>query len=285
LAGFDQVRELPPDSHAPGASAIPWDPQDYAHNSRMQEEYGRKQIAQLELAGNERALDIGCGDGRLTAAIAEIVPRGQVVGVDSSPDMIASARAIHKPAHANLDFQLADAAALPFHAEFDLVFSTSALHWVKDHRPVLRGIHEALKPGGRIYLTFAARGTLGQFFRAVAPLAQDPRWAASFENFESPYGFYGLEEYRSLLVESGFVVDRLKLIERDVTHQGREGFEGWLRTTGMPFLHRVEPGRRPALMREIIDRYVEQYPADAQGLIHVKMVNLLVKAAKEKPKV
>jgi trans-aconitate methyltransferase len=271
---------LSPDRSASGANRVAWDPQDYARNSQMQEEYGRKQLAQLDLTGNEAALDIGCGDGRLTAALAQMVPRGRVLGIDSSPDMIAAARKTHLSRHFNLAFEMIDATALPFQAEFDLVFSTSALHWVKDHVPVLRGIRRALKPHGRIYLTFAARGTLAALVLAVAALAEDPRWAARFENFETPFGFYGLEEYRALLDRFGFVVERLELVERDVTHQGREGFEGWMRTTGMPYLHRVEPERRQALMRELIDRYLEKHPIDAQGLIHVKMFNLLVKARK-----
>ncbi|MGA3293116.1 MAG: methyltransferase domain-containing protein [Candidatus Acidiferrales bacterium] len=271
---------MPPDPHASGVSRISWDPQDYARNSRIQEEYGRKQLAQLALTGNEAVLDIGCGDGRLTALLAQMVPRGRVLGIDSSPDMIAAARETHLSRHSNLAFELIDATALPFQSEFDLVFSTSALHWVKDHVPVLQGIRRALKPKGKMYLTFAARGTLAAFVFAVAALAEDPHWAARFDNFEMPYGFYGLEEYRALLDRFGFVVERLELVERDVTHEGREAFEGWMRTTGMPYLHRVEPERRQAFMRELIDRYLEKHPIDAQGLIHVKMVNLLVKAEK-----
>jgi trans-aconitate 2-methyltransferase len=272
---------LPTDPHASEVSQVPWDAQDYARNSRIQEEYGRKQLAQLDLTGNEAVLDIGCGDGRLTAALAQMVPRGRVLGIDSSPEMIAAARGTHLSHHnANLAFELIDAKALPFHSEFDLVFSTSALHWVKDHVPVLQGIRRALKPNGGMYLTFAARGTLAEFVLAITTHARDPRWAAFFENFEMPYGFYGLEEYRELLDRFGFVVERLDLVERDVTHQGREAFEGWMRTTGMPYLHRVEPDLRPAFMREVIDRYLEKHPIDAHGLIHVNMVNLLVKARK-----
>jgi trans-aconitate 2-methyltransferase len=271
---------LPTDPHASGVSQISWDAQDYARNSQIQEEYGRKQLAQLDLTGSEAVLDIGCGDGRLTAALAQLVPRGRVLGIDSSPDMIAAARETHLSRHANLAFELIDATALPFQSEFDLVFSTSALHWVKDHVPVVQGIRRALKHNGKMHLTFAARGTLAEFVLAITTHARDPRWAAFFENFEMPYGFYGLEEYRALLDRFGFVVERLELVERDVTHQGREAFEGWVRTTGMPYLHRVKPEQRPAFMRELIDRYLGRHPIDAQGLIHARMVNLLVKATK-----
>ena len=247
----------------------------------MQEEYGRKQLATLDLTGNEAVLDIGCGDGKLTAALAQKVRRGRVVGIDSSPQMIALARQTHQPFHPNLTFEIIDATALPFREEFHLVFSTSALHWVKDHLAVLQGIRRALKPRGRMHLTFAARGTLSGFAAVIAPLLEEAAWALYFRGFEIPYGFYGTEEYGPWLAQLGFVVERLELIHRDVTHQGREGFEGWLRTTGMPYIHRVEPEKRQAFIAAMIERYLEQHPADSQGLIHVAMVNLLVKATKK----
>jgi len=203
---------LPPDPHASGVSRISWDPQDYARNSRIQEEYGRKQLAQLALTGNEAVLDIGCGDGRITAELAQRVPRGRVVGVDISPGMIAAARETHERLHRNLTFEVADAKALSFEPEFDLVFSTSALHWVKDHLEVLKGIRHALKPGGKIYLTFGARGTLSGLAPVLAALMEHPRWKSRFRDFEIPFGFYGPEEYRGWLNQLGFVVESLELI-------------------------------------------------------------------------
>jgi trans-aconitate 2-methyltransferase len=271
---------LTSDRTASNAAPIAWDAADYARNSRMQEEYARKQLAQLNLAGSEAVLDIGCGDGRITAAIAQLVPRGRVLGIDSSAEMIALAQKTHPLRHSNLSFAVLDARALAFDSEFDLVFSTSALHWVKDHVAVLRGIQQALKPGGRIYLTFGARGTLSGLAPIVDAVMKEPRWRARFENFQVPFGFYGPEEYREWLDQLGLVTERLDLIERDVMHPGREAFEGWLRTTAMPFTHRVEPQRRQQFLSEIVDRYLAANPADAQGLIHVRMVNLLVKATK-----
>ena len=267
-------------STEPSASGktFAWDARDYARNSRIQEEFGRKHLDALDLSGSEAVLDIGCGDGRLTAALAQKVPRGRVVGIDSSPDMIAAARQTQQSLHPNLGFETIDATALPFHGEFDLVFSTSALHWVKDHLAVLRGIRRALKSHGKLYLTFAARDTLGGLQEVLDAVIREPAWSAHFQGFETPFGFYGPEEYGVWLDQCGFNVERLELLHRDVAHAGREGFEGWLRTTGMPYAERIEPDRRPIFLREVIDRYLEKSPTDGAGAIHVPMVNLLVKA-------
>lgn len=271
---------MPPDTSSSGANQVAWNATDYAQNSRLQEEFARRHLAQLDLKGDEAILDIGCGDGRITAELAQRVPRGRVVGVDSSPEMIAAARETHERLHRNLSFEVADAKALSFEPEFDLVFSTSALHWVKDHRAVLKGIRHALKPGGGTYLTFGARGTLSGLAPVLAALMEHPRWKSRFQDFEIPFGFYGPEEYRDWLNQLGFVIKSLELIERDVTLQGREAFEGWQRTTGMSYIHRVEPERRQEFLRQIVDDYVERNPIDAEGLVHVRMVNLLVKATK-----
>jgi trans-aconitate methyltransferase len=246
----------------------------------MQTEYGWKQLAQLSLVGNETVLDIGCGDGRITVELARLVPRGSVVGVDSSPEMIAAARGAHLPRQPNLSFELMDARELTFESKFDLVFSTSALHWVKDHRAVLKGIWRALKPGGKIHLAFAARGTLSGLTPIAEALTRNPRWHTKIGSVRNPFGLYGPEEYRKWLDEIGFVVERVDLIERDVMHKGRAAFEGWLRTIGMTYIQRIEPEDQQQYLDEIVDEYIKANPIDAQGWVHVQMTNLLVKASK-----
>jgi trans-aconitate methyltransferase len=109
---------------------------------------------------------------------------------------------------------------------------------------------------------------------------KDSRWQAWFQGFEIPFGFYGPKEYREWLGELEFEIERLELIERDVTHPGREAFAGWLRTTGMPYIHRVEPERWQEFLREMVDRYIAANPIDQQGVVHVRMVNLLVQATR-----
>ena len=271
---------MSPDDDTPGIERIVWNADEYSRYSLMQTEYGWKQLAQLDLAGSETVLDIGCGDGRITVELARLVPRGKVVGVDSSPEMIAAARRAHLLRQPNLTFELIDATKLTFESRFDLVFSTSALHWVKDHRVVLNGIWHALKPGGKIHLTFGARGTLSGLAPVAGALTQDPRWRAKIGGVGNPFGLYGPEEYRKWVEEVGFVVERVDLIDRDVLHKGRAAFEGWLRTTGMVYIQRIEPEHQQQFLDEMVDGYIKANPIDAQGWIHVQMTNLLVMARK-----
>ena len=94
-----------------------WNAADYAANSAVQQTWARELIAQLHLRGDEHILDVGCGDGKVTAEIARAVPRGSVTGVDASPEMIRFARKTFSPGkHPNLEFQVMDARKISFAA-------------------------------------------------------------------------------------------------------------------------------------------------------------------------
>ncbi|WP_457569446.1 class I SAM-dependent methyltransferase, partial [Desulfurobacterium sp.] len=127
-----------------------WNADDYAKNSPFQKKWARELIEKLSLKGNERVLDIGCGDGKVTFEIAQRVPDGYVVGIDSSEEMIKLASKMFPPSkYPNLSFKLLDVREMDFFEEFDVIFSNAALHWVIDHKPVLKKMFRALKCGGR----------------------------------------------------------------------------------------------------------------------------------------
>src|SRR3954447_13379509 len=101
-----------------------WSPVDYRQNASFVPELGAPMIARLAPQPGERILDLGCGDGSLTAQLAE--SGATVVGVDASPAMVASAREL------GVDARVADATRMPFTDAFDAVFSNAVLHWIHD---------------------------------------------------------------------------------------------------------------------------------------------------------
>jgi trans-aconitate methyltransferase len=139
-------------------TAHEWNPADDARHSTGQERWARELFTLLAPKPHEGVLDIGCGDGRNTVELAALTPDGTVVGVDRSTAIIQFAQQHFPPARfPNLSFLQADASALPFHSEFDAVFSNAVLHWVLDHQPVLAGIARRLRPGGRCVLQMGER--------------------------------------------------------------------------------------------------------------------------------
>jgi len=123
-----------------------WDASDYAKHSNAQQKWAKELISRINLRGSESLLDIGCGDGKITAEIASCLKAGTVVGIDNSAEMISLAKEkFPNSTHPNLSFLKQDARELSFCQEFDVIFSNAVLHWVLDHRPVLKGIYRSLK--------------------------------------------------------------------------------------------------------------------------------------------
>ena len=136
-----------------------WNAADYAANSAAQQIWARELIAQLNLSGDEHILDVGCGDGKVTAELARTVPKGSVTGIDASPEMIRFARASFSPGTvSNLEFKMMDARYIRLARRFDVVFSSSVLHWVADHPAFLRGASACLRPGGRLVVSCGGKG-------------------------------------------------------------------------------------------------------------------------------
>lgn len=216
-----------------------WNAAAYARNGRFVAEFGASLIDWLQPVAGERLLDLGCGDGALTAQLAE--SGAQVVGVDASVELVAAAR------QRGIDARLIDAHALPFDAEFDAVFSNAALHWMKcDPDAVLRGVARALKPGGRFVAELGAAGNVASIRGALhEALARRGVSAASVD----PWYFPTQAEYRARLEASGFVVQRIEAFDRPTPLPG--AVDGWLTTFAKQFTASIPDAGHEALIAEV----------------------------------
>jgi len=259
-----------------------WDAEDYASHSTAQFTWAREMIGKLNLRGSESVLDIGCGDGKVTAMIASFLAGGSVTGIDSSAPMIALAqKTFPQSLYPGISFVRADASMIAYKNQFDLVFSNAALHWIGDQASVLRGVKAALKPSGRIFFQMGGRGNAEDILAIANRCITEKRWQSYFTGFVFPYHFFSPEEYAIFLKEAGLVQKRLELIHKDMTQLGREGFAGWIRTTWLPFTDRIPEQKRDLFIAELIDAYLREFPLDKEGLVHTKMVRLEVEAVKE----
>ena len=258
-----------------------WNATDYAKNSTNQLTWARELIPKLQLKDNEALLDIGCGDGKITAQLAKALPNGKVVGIDNSKEMIKLARTTFpSEEHPNLSFELVDAETIPYQGEFDVAFSNAALHWVLDQKAVLRGVYRSLKPRGRILFQMAGKGNAFAILGLFDTLRVMPQWKKYFDNFTFPYAFLDSTEYRALLEETGLKAVRVESFPRDMTFRDAEGLAGWIRTTWLPYTQRVPEQMRDGFVKEIVTRYLVDHPADNAGVIHLAMVRLEIEAIK-----
>lgn len=259
-----------------------WNANDYANQSSAQFKWAKELIEKIHILGSEHILDIGCGDGKITALLSKGCLNGQVIGVDASQNMIDEAKkTFDSEKFPNLSFQVMDASKLTFKENFDLVFSNSALHWIKDHKPVLSGIYHSLKPNGKIYLKFGGKGTLNAFQPMIDDMLSNPKWKSYFNDFKPTWGFFDDQEYTQWLTDSGLTPLLVQLIPSDMVHDNRHGLEGWVRTTWHPYLSLIPDNLKDDFVRELIDRYLEKYPLDSDKRTHVDMVRLEIEAIKE----
>jgi trans-aconitate methyltransferase len=258
-----------------------WNAADYAANSTVQQSWARELISKFRLRGDESVLDIGCGDGKVTAEIARAVPHGSVTGIDASPQMIEFAKKTF-PAEKfpNLRFRVMDARIIKFERRFDLVFSNAALHWVNDHPAILRGTASILKSAGRLIVSCGGTGNAQDVFVALRPEMRLKRWREFFRKMPTPYFFYAPEDYERWLQKFGFKINSLKLAPKDATYDGAGGFATWLRTTWIPYVQRVPENLREEFIEAVMQRYLAKHPPDTDEKIHVKMVRLEIDAVK-----
>lgn len=257
-----------------------WDAEDYHKSSSQQKKWALELLAKLKLKGNERVLDVGCGDGKITAVISQHVPHGSVLGVDNSESMIAFAQKnFPVSTFPNLSFQVCDAEKLFFNSEFDAIVSFSALHWVHDHAAALRGMHASLKSHGIILLSFGGKGNAEGVQEAVKKVILQKKWRGYFKKFVFPWKFYSVEGYRKILRAAGFHEKHLALVPKDMVHHGKEGLKSWLRTThGLPYKAMLPENLHESFIDEVASEYLNLYPLDENGNTHVLMVRLEVEA-------
>jgi trans-aconitate methyltransferase len=263
------------------AATTKWNAAEYAANSSVQQAWARELIAKLGLRGNEHILDVGCGDGKITAELAHGVPRGRVTGVDASRQMISFARKTFPPFKvSNLKFHIMDARKIRFAKKFDCIFSNAALHWVDDHEAILRGMASVLRPGGRLVVSCGGKGNAQDVFVALRPEMRLGRWRRYFRKMPKPYFFYTPDDYEKWLAHFGFKIRSIRLAPKDATYDGAKSFTSWLRTTWLPYVQRLPKDLRDEFIVAVTERYITKHPPDRKGKVHVPMVRLEIDAVK-----
>ena len=244
-----------------------WDPERYARNARFVSDLSAAVVELLDPLPGERILDLGCGDGVLTAKLAEI--GCSVVGIDGSAAQIEAARKL------GLDARVMDGEKLSFDGEFDAVFSNAALHWMRNPEAVISGVWRALRPKGRFVAEFGGHGCVAKIKKArVGALNRrglDGEAAV-------PWYFPTVEEYSMLLNNAGFSLSTIALIPRPTPLPG--DVMGWLETFAESFTTCLPLAERPAYIAEVREALSSEL-ADSEGKWTADYVRLRFAAVKQ----
>ena len=182
-----------------------WNAAAYHKVSGPQTSWGQKVLERLELRGDERAIDAGCGSGRLTAELMARLPTGTLIAIDQSWPMLVTARANLRPAFGNrVRFAQVALPAMPFSSWADLVFSTATFHWIADHRALFRSIFEALRPGGRLLAQCGGGANLERAHGLAEQVMGDEPFRAFFSDWPRPWEFASAQATAGRLRDAGF---------------------------------------------------------------------------------
>lgn len=242
-----------------------WSPDTYESHARFVSELAGDVLAWLAPRAGERILDVGCGDGALSAAITAV--GAEVVGVDASEALLAAART------RGLDVRLMDGQALQFSKEFDAVFSNAALHWMTEAENVIAGVRRALKPGGRFVAEFGGHGNVAAIVVAMRATA---RRIGGDERLAGPWFFPTTEIYADMLSAQGFEVRRIGLFPRPTPL--KTGMTEWLKLFRGPFFEQYGEGMDEVLA-EVAD-LLRPVLCDGRGNWTADYVRLRVEAVK-----
>lgn len=247
------------------ARAQTWSAATYDEHARFVSELAGEILSWLKPEPGERILDVGCGDGVLTARLRDL--GCDVVGVDAGPDMIAAALAL------GIDARLLDAHDLPFVGEFDAVFSNAALHWMSEPRRVLHAVHRSLKPRGRFVAEFGGHGNVAAIVTAMRAMAMRHGGDAGLAG---PWFFPSAEIYRRMLESTGFDVSRIGLYPRPT--RLKTGMKAWLKLFRKPFFEQF--GDAMDMVLAETEALLKPSLCDADGQWTADYVRLRVEAVK-----
>jgi trans-aconitate 2-methyltransferase len=234
-----------------------WHGADYARHSSLQAAMADEVLAPLALRGDEQVLDLGCGDGKLSARMAALVPRGAVLGVDASADMVAFAQQqFAADAWPNLRFEVVDARALRWFERFDLLVSFNTLHWVPQQAEALHGIRTALKPHGQARLRLVTRSPLISLEEVAEAVRKQPHWSAWFEGFVDPYLRLTSDEYLALAQSLRLRVLSSQTQAKRWDFGSEAAFFGFCNAGFGAWTHHLAEDRRKAFVEEVMQRYL-----------------------------
>jgi trans-aconitate 2-methyltransferase len=234
----------------------------------------RDLLAQVPLKSARRVFDLGCGPGNSTELLVERYPQAQVIGLDSSPDMLRQART-RLP---NCEFAQADLVDWNPPERTDLLFANAVFQWVPDHPAVLRRLLSALTEGAVLAVQMPDN-TEEPALALMREVAAEGPWAAQLavtaaarDDLPAPAAYYDLLGPLCAQLDIWHTVYNHVMADADAIVE-------WFRGSGLrPFLAPLDDAMRRGFLAEYTARIAQAYPPRHDGRVLLRFPRLFIVA-------
>ncbi len=244
-----------------------WNPHMYRKSATMQRRWTETLLQKTQLHLCSQILDVGCGDGGITAQLALEQEKREIVGVDISPKMIAFAKkSFPSNQYKNLSFFEQDAEEINYKNRFDGVVSFNTIHRITKPKLALQRIFRALKPGGHMAAVFPALGSK-ILSASIAVVDSRDEWKQYFKVPDRKNYFNTEETYSAYLNEIGFIIDKVQVVWEDEIFDNRQAFFNILKASYSQ-KDNLPLEKQDEFFNQIIDEYLSYMPIDHNGRVH-----------------
>ncbi len=255
-------------------SVVEWNAVAYDDLSDPMFEWGMAVLGTLELRGDERVLDAGCGSGRLTEELVRRLPVGEVVALDFSPKMLEQARRRLASVGKQVEFVHGSLQEFALQRQVDGIFSNAVFHWVPDHAEMFRCLHRVLKPGGWLVAQFGGVGNLAKTYGRAHDVGEREPFREHLKSDRESAHFEDVASTRERMEAAGFRVSEAKLHTVVPRFETQERYEAFLRTVVL----REAMAKLPeGLQREFLDEVSDRTRRE-EGEYSLDYVRLTVRA-------
>jgi len=238
-----------------------WNAGAYNRLNNPMQSWGEAIVAELPLRGDETALDLGCGSGRLTEFLLRRLPRGRVIAIDRSANMLAAAREhLESEFDGRVSYVQRSIDAIDMQQVADLAFSNAAFHWIEDHPRLFRAIFCSLKPGGWLVAQCGGGPNIARVRQRARVLMTSEPFRPFFGDWSGPWEFASPELTTERLSAAGFVDVETSQFEAPVQLGSREEtFDFFEHVILGSHLERIPD---PLLRKQFVESMTEQSAAD-----------------------
>jgi trans-aconitate 2-methyltransferase len=238
-----------------------WNAQAYDRLANPMQTWGEAVLSRMDLRGDETALDLGCGSGRLTEHLLRRLPRGHVIAIDRSANMLQATRAHLEPEFGGrVEYVQSPLEDLQLDQVAELAFSNATLHWVKDHPRLFQAIFRSLKPGGWLVAQCGGDPNIRIVRERAARVMAGDEYRAYFEGWSGPWEFATPETTAARLRDAGFVNIETSRFEAPVQMAGLQETRDYL--TNVILGTHLERIPSAALKAQFVETLAQEYARD-----------------------